>query len=97
MPALTATEIATIRLEIADRGASPQFADTDLQAAFDANGETIGGAVLALIEAQIASIEPDFSGGALRVSNRNRLAALRLLLATKRNKFRAYPVEVIDD
>ena len=95
---LTAAQLALIRLEIADRGDSPQFDDAAIQAVY-ADAGSIGATVLALIEAQLAelSAQPDFTGGALRVSHRNRLAGLRLLLATKRNKYATFPAVVIDD
>lgn len=104
MAALTAAQLKLIRLEIADspqeeRAGERQFDDDMIQAVYDDAGESIGKTVIALIEAQIAiaGVERDFESGVLKIRAGNRLNGLRLLLATKRNKYREYPAEVIDD
>ena len=95
---LTDAQLALIRIEIADRGNTPQFDDAAIQAVY-ADAGSVGATVIALIEAQIAELaaQPDFGGGALRITNRGRINGLRLLLATKRNKYATYPAVVIDD
>ena len=97
--ALTAAQMTAVRLEIADRGARPQFTDAEIQAVADGFDDNVGKTVIDLIEAQIAELagRPDFSGGALQINHGKRWTGLRLLLATKRNKYRTYPVVVIDD
>ena len=98
MTPLTDAQLTLIRIEIADRGNPPQFDDEAIRAVY-ADAGSIGATVIALVEAQIADVaaQPDFQGGRLSMRHGRRLEGLRLLLATKRNKYRTYPAVVIDD
>ena len=87
----TVSEIAKVRLRIGDRGNSPQFSDAEIGVEIDEAGSWKR-ACLILVKSQIAELaaQPDFGGGALRLSHSNRLAVLKKLLNDLRSEFKMW-------